>query len=171
MATTFLIYDDITQGWSTQNYTLAELALMPEITESTHICTANGKRTLTYSEACEITDNGRLDIIDEEEESEAENETGEQTDAEQPPAPAPQYDYLVIQHCKSAGFLGSGFDVEGLQAKLNLAAAHGYRLVGVCSPTFGTGAQALSFFASGDASNAMQIQGVVAIMEKRLSAD
>lgn len=79
------------------------------------------------------------------------------------PSPEARHHYLVIEHMKAKGFSGSSYDAAGLQAKLNEAAALGYRLVGVCSPTFGAGAQLASMFTGG---SSMHLQGVVAVMEK-----
>ena len=79
------------------------------------------------------------------------------------PSPEARYHYLVIEHMKVKGFSGNTYDTAGLQAKLNEAAALGYRLVGVCSPTFGAGAQLASMFTGG---SSMHLQGVVAVMEK-----
>lgn len=79
------------------------------------------------------------------------------------PSPEARYHYLVIEHMKVKGFSGNTYDTAGLQAKLNEAASRGYRLVGVCSPTFGAGAQLASMFTGG---SSMHLQGVVAVMEK-----
>ena len=140
MASTYLIYDDITGAWSNQDYTLEEIAQMPGTTESTHLCTADGKHTLTYAQASER--------------------------AASAPAATTKRHYIVLEHSKSSGAMGGGYDTKGLQAKLNEAAARGYKLVGVCSPSIGAGGQALSTLMGGSAANAPHIQGVVAIMEK-----
>ena len=140
MASTYLIYDDITGAWSNQDYTLEEIAQMPGITESTHLCTADGKHTLTLGQARERAANA--------------------------PAATTKRHYIVIEHSKSAGAIGGSYDAKGLQAKLNEAASRGYRLVGVCSPTVGAGGQIASSLIGGGSSSAPHIQGVVAIMEK-----
>lgn len=140
MNTTYLIYDEISGAWSNQDYTLEEISLMPEVTDATHICTADGKHTLTLGQARERAANA--------------------------PAPSIKRHYLVIEHSKSAGAIGGSYDAKGLQAKLNEAASRGYRLVGVCSPTVGAGGQIASSLIGGGASSAPHIQGVVAIMEK-----
>ena len=48
---TFLYYDPVMQAWDTQAYTLAELAELPDISEQSIICTADGQTQMTYADA------------------------------------------------------------------------------------------------------------------------
>lgn len=47
---TFLYFDPVLQSWDTQSYTMAELAELPDITEDSVICTADGATQLTFGE-------------------------------------------------------------------------------------------------------------------------
>lgn len=89
--------------------------------------------------------------------------------------PEIRYHYEVVEHSKYKG-LGK-YDVEGLKRKLNEYGGKGYKLVGVCSPStvqtesIDALATSLSNLANSThhSHNGINLQGVVAIMEKAFS--
>lgn len=52
----YLIYDEELQAWGTQSYTLEELRSMPELSENTHVSTADGKRACKLGELLNPSD-------------------------------------------------------------------------------------------------------------------
>lgn len=139
---TFIYYDPDTASWSNQTYTLDELQYMPEITEQTYLCTADGKKRMTYAEARNYT----------------------------PPEKKAIYHYEVIEHTKYS--LGGDLDISGFKKKLNECARKGYRLVGICAPTTQQTEQLKAIqgaLTGSSGSPSVSLNGIVAIMEARLS--